>query len=107
MIAFFGKIHEPCHFYFLFLEVVYKSLSNCSLLYEDYFILLPKSREWRRDGGLTTICECKTVRKTCVVCGGSRICSHGGHRNVWKRRMVSGHVIMAHALVKRGEGIEV
>ena len=89
----------PSFLFFIFQKLFIKSLSNCSLLYEDYFILLPKSREWRRDCGFSSMCECQTVRKTCMVCGGSRICSHGEHRNVWKRRMVSGYVSMAHALV--------
>jgi len=96
----------PSFLFFILQKLFIKSLSNCSLLYEDYFILLPKSREWRRDCGFSSMCECQTVQKTCMVCGGSRICSDGGHRDVWKRRMVSGYVSMALALAKRGGGME-
>ena len=52
----------PSFIFLIFQKLFINSLSNCSLLYEDYFILLPKSREWRRDGGLTRNCECKTKR---------------------------------------------
>ena len=85
---------EQTNFFLFFQKLFIKSLSNCSPSYEDYFILLPKSSELRINCGFSSMCSARQCRKrvwsavaaesaamepakTCMVCGGSRICSHG------------------------------